>query len=107
MATKLMRRRGPDLVAIHEILSLSTIVALVVHGASLLGDQFLRPAVADIAIPFASGYQTVWTSTGIIAGGPWAARPVLLRPPADRVGAVALVHRLTILAWVAGLPLSG
>src|SRR6516225_6959930 len=52
MSTKLLKRRGADLVVIHEILSLSTIVAIVVHGVALLGDQFLRPSLADISIPF-------------------------------------------------------
>src|SRR6185312_4624162 len=70
MSLKMMRARRPDLLALHEVLSLATIVALVVHGVSLLGDSFLRPSIADIAIPFVSGYKTLWTSMGIIGG--WA-----------------------------------
>src|SRR5450755_364085 len=70
MSIKLMRRRGPNLIAVHEILSLATLVAIVVHGGALLFDQFLKLSIADISIPFVSSYKTAWTSTGIIAG--WA-----------------------------------
>ena len=104
MATKLLRRRGPDLIAIHEILSLSTIAAIVVHGAALLGDQYLHPSIADITIPFLSGYKTVWTATGIIAG--WGLVLLGLSYYARRwIGSARWrsLHRLTVLAWAAGL----
>src|SRR5438270_49783 len=68
MSLKFMRRRGPDLTTLHEALSLATLVALAVHGLSLLGDHFLSPSLADIALPLAWSYKTVWTSIGIIAG---------------------------------------
>src|ERR1700730_17746600 len=70
MSTKLLKRRGPNLLATHEALSLATIVAIVVHGAALLGDSFLHLSVLDITVPFASGYKTLWTSLGIVGG--WA-----------------------------------
>jgi methionine sulfoxide reductase heme-binding subunit len=104
MATKLMRRRGPDLIVFHEILSLSTIAAIVIHGVSLLGDQFLHPSIVDIAVPFTSGYKTVWTATGIIAG--WALALLGLCYYSRRLIGSARwrnLHRLTILAWAAGL----
>src|SRR6201994_3681049 len=65
MSLKFMRRRGPDLTTLHEALSLSTLVALAVHGLALLGDHVLSPTLADIALPFAWSYKTVWTSIGI------------------------------------------
>src|SRR5436305_3180385 len=68
MGGRFVRGRGPDLRPLHEALSLATIGALLVHALTLLGDKFLHPSVADIAIPFASGYKTGWTSIGIIAG---------------------------------------
>jgi methionine sulfoxide reductase heme-binding subunit len=104
MATRLLRRRGPDLIAVHEILSLSTIAAIMVHGAALLGDQYLHPSIADISVPFVSGYKTVWTTTGIIAG--WALVSLGLSYYARRrIGATRWrsLHRLTVLAWAAGL----
>src|SRR5262249_23219563 len=66
---KLVKGR-PDLRHLHEALSLATIVALVVHAVSLLGDSFLHPSIADISIPFVSGYMRMWTTIGIVAG--WA-----------------------------------
>src|ERR671930_397780 len=70
MSTRLLKGRAPDLKNAHEVLSLATIVAIVVHGLVLLGDKFLRPSLADLTIPFVSRYQTLWTSVGIVAG--WA-----------------------------------
>jgi sulfoxide reductase heme-binding subunit YedZ len=104
MSTKLLRKRGPDLLAGHEILSLSTIVAVVVHGVSLLGDQFMHPSVADIAIPFVGGYKTIWTTLGIFAG--WGLVALGVSYYARRwIGTTRWrsLHRLTALAWIAGV----
>jgi methionine sulfoxide reductase heme-binding subunit len=104
MSTKLGGRRGADLLATHEILSISTIFALVVHGAALLGDSYLRPSLADVSIPFVSGYHTAWTSAGIIAG--WGLIALGLSYYARRrfgAGRWRKLHRLTALAWIAGL----
>jgi methionine sulfoxide reductase heme-binding subunit len=104
MSAKLLRKRGPDLLAMHEILSLSSIVALTVHGFALLGDQYLRPSVADIAIPFVSGYRTVWTTVGIISG--WGLILLGLSYYARRqIGPARWrsLHRLTAVAWIAGV----
>ena len=104
MATKLLRRRGPDLIAVHEILSLATIAAIAVHGLALLGDSFMHPSIADISIPFISSYKTGWTATGIIAG--WAIVILGLSYYVRRwIGATRWrsLHRLTVLAWAAGL----
>src|SRR5437870_2938965 len=71
MATRLLKRAGgPDLRVAHEALSLATMAAIAVHGLALLGDHYLHPSLADIAVPFASGYKTVWTTLGIVSG--WA-----------------------------------
>src|SRR4051812_45058892 len=64
------KRRGPnkrDLRAIHEALSLTTLAMVALHGVSLLGDAFLDPGLAGIAIPFAGAYRPIWTGIGIIA----------------------------------------
>ncbi len=104
MSTKLLRRRGPDLIATHEILSLATIVAIAVHGLALLGDQFLHPSLADIAIPFVGSYKSLWTSLGIVSG--WGL--ILLGVSyyaRRRIGAKRWrkLHRFTALAWLLGL----
>src|SRR5947209_1544461 len=104
MSTKLLRGRVADLRVTHEVLSLATIVAIVVHAVALLGDKFLHPSLADISLPFASGYKTVWMSLGILAG--WATILLGLSFYARRViGAKRWrsLHRFTALAWLAGL----
>ena len=104
MSTKLLRGRVADLRVTHEILSLSTIVAIVVHAVALLGDQFLHPSVADISIPFVSGYKSGWTTLGIVSG--WSLILLGLSYYARRaIGAVRWrkLHRFTALAWLAGL----
>jgi hypothetical protein len=66
---KLVKGR-PDLRHLHQALSLASLAALVVHAVALLGDSYLSPSLADITIPFVSGYQRGWTTLGIVAG--WA-----------------------------------
>jgi methionine sulfoxide reductase heme-binding subunit len=104
MSTKLLKGRTSDLRSAHDTLALATIVAIVVHGASLLGDQFLHPSIADIAIPFVSSYKTFWTSLGIVGG--WGLTLLGVSYYARRyVGAARWrkLHRFTALAWLAGL----
>jgi methionine sulfoxide reductase heme-binding subunit len=104
MSLKLLRKRGPDLLAFHEILSLSALVALVVHGVSLLGDTFVPMSLAAISVPFVSGFKTLWTSTGIIAG--WML--IVLGVSyyfRRRIGTARWrkLHRWTALAWMLGV----
>ena len=104
MSTKLLRRRGPDLIAAHEVLSLATIVAIAVHGLALLGDQYLHPSLADIAIPFVGSYKSVWTSLGIVSG--WGLILLGISYYArSRIGAKRWrkLHRFTAAAWLLGL----
>jgi methionine sulfoxide reductase heme-binding subunit len=104
MATRELKHRGPDLRIVHETLSLVTIVALGVHGISLIGDRFMHPTLANVLIPFSWSYKTGWVSAGIIAG--WAM--VLLGPTyyvRRRIGAARWrsLHRLVAVAWIAGV----
>ncbi len=104
MSTKLLKGKTTDLRAAHDTLALATIVAILVHGVTLLGDSFLHPSIADIAIPFVSSYKTFWTSLGIVGG--WGLVLLGLSYYARRyVGAVRWrkLHRFTALAWLAGL----
>ena len=70
MAGKIMRRPGlaRTLTAIHEQTALAGLVAIAIHGVTLLGDSFLNPGIAGITVPGAMGYRTVWTGLGIVAG---------------------------------------
>jgi methionine sulfoxide reductase heme-binding subunit len=96
--------RGTDLRALHETLSLSTLVAIAVHGTALLFDQFINFGVADIAIPFVSGYKGIWMGLGIIGG--WALAFLGLSYYfKDKIGPARWrkLHRWTALAWVLGI----
>jgi methionine sulfoxide reductase heme-binding subunit len=104
MSTKLLRGRVADLRVTHEVLSLSTVVAIVVHAVALLGDKFLHPSIADISLPFASSYKTVWMSLGIVAG--WSTILLGLSYYVRRViggKRWRSLHRFTAVAWLAGL----
>jgi methionine sulfoxide reductase heme-binding subunit len=66
MSTRL--RRSADFKPLHEALSLATLAALAVHALALLGDAYLKPSLADVTIPFVSGYMRPWTTLGIVGG---------------------------------------
>jgi methionine sulfoxide reductase heme-binding subunit len=104
MGGRLLRRRRPELRVTHEALSLATLAVLVVHGLSLLGDSYVHSSLADIAIPFLSGYKTIWTSMGIVAF--WALLVLGLSYYAR--GCIGVqrwrtLHRFAALAWILGL----
>jgi sulfoxide reductase heme-binding subunit YedZ len=104
MGMRMVKGRGPDLRAVHEALSLATIAALLVHGLSLLGDRYMHPSLVDIAVPFATGYKTGWTSLGIVA----TYALILLGPSYYVRGLVGQErwrkwHRFTAVAWIAGI----
>jgi len=104
MATRRLRGRGPDLRVTHEILSLATMVALVIHAGALVGDGFLHPSVLDVSVPFASSYKTLWTSMGIV--GAWMLIVLGLSYYARaRIGPDRWrrLHRITALAWLLGV----
>jgi sulfoxide reductase heme-binding subunit YedZ len=70
MASRVLTRPRlkPMLGAIHEHLALVGLVATAVHGITLLGDRWLYPGVAGIAIPFQMDYRPLWTGLGIVSG---------------------------------------
>jgi methionine sulfoxide reductase heme-binding subunit len=104
MGGRVLKGRRPELRVTHEALSLATIVALVVHGLTLLGDSYVHPSLLDISIPFLSGYKTLWTSMGIVAF--WALLALGLSYYARaRIGVQRwrTLHRFTALAWILGV----
>lgn len=104
MGGRFVKSRGLDLRSVHEALSLATIVAIVIHALSLLGDGFLSPSLADLTVPFVSGYQRWWTTLGILSG--WALILLGLSYYArSRIGVARwrVLHRFTALAWIGGL----
>ncbi len=100
------RRQGggtskADLRAIHEALSLTTLAMVALHGLSLLGDSYLNPGIAGIAVPFVGFYRPLWTGLGILAGYGLAALGVTYYVR-DRIGAARWrkLHRFTAGFWV-------
>lgn len=70
MASKLARRPGMPrkLAAIHEQTALAGLLAIAVHGITLIGDPWLHPGASGVLIPFTMDYRPVWTGLGTIAG---------------------------------------
>lgn len=94
-------RRKRSVIALHEHLAITAVIAIAVHGGTLLGDRWLRPGLAGITIPFALSYRPVYTGAGIVAGY----LAVLLGPTfyvRRRIGARTWrrLHRVTPLVWM-------
>jgi sulfoxide reductase heme-binding subunit YedZ len=108
MAGKLMRRPGlsKKLMAVHEQTALAGLVAIAVHGITLLGDPWLNPGVAGIAVPFTMGFKPLFTGLGIV-GGYMAALLGLSYYVRRRVAGGAKLwrkaHRATVVVWMLGL----
>jgi sulfoxide reductase heme-binding subunit YedZ len=102
MANKLWRGRNPA--KLHEQLSLAGLVAIAIHGVTLLGDPWLHPGVSGIAVPFTMGYRTVFTGLGIL-GGYLAAALGLSFYLRRKIGAKLWrkLHRFTVVAYVLAL----
>jgi len=88
------------LAAAHEQAALGGLVAIALHGVTLLGDPFLQPGVTGITVPFAMDYKTLWVGIGIV-GGYMAALTGLTFYAKKRIGVArwSKLHRLTIVAY--------
>jgi sulfoxide reductase heme-binding subunit YedZ len=106
MAGKVMRRPGLSrkLLAIHEHTAVAGLIAIAVHGITLLGDPWLNPGIGGIAIPFAMGFKPLFTGLGVI-GGYLAALLGLSFYARRRIGARLWrrAHRATILVYALGM----
>lgn len=106
MAGKVMRRPGlsKKLMRIHEHTALAGLIAIGVHGVTLLGDSWLNPGIAGVAVPFAMGYKTLFTGLGVIAGY-LAAALGLSYYVRKRIGTRfwRKAHRATVIVYVLGL----
>ncbi len=106
MAGRVGRRPGlaRKLVAIHEHTAVAGLIAIAVHGLTLLGDPWLRPGLAGIAVPFAGSYRPVYTGIGILAG--YLAAALGLSFYVRRrigTGLWRKLHRLTFGVWLLAL----
>jgi sulfoxide reductase heme-binding subunit YedZ len=106
MAAKAFRKPGLPrvLIAVHEHAALAALVAIAVHGITLLGDSWLNPGPVGIAVPFAGDHEPVFTGLGII-GGYLAAILGLTFYIRRRIGTRRWrnLHRLTPLVYVLGV----
>jgi methionine sulfoxide reductase heme-binding subunit len=92
------------LLAIHEHAALAALVAIAVHGITLLGDSWLNPGLAGITVPFVIDHEPVFTGLGII-GGYIAAILGLTFYLRRRIGTRRWrnLHRLTPVVYVLGV----
>lgn len=106
MASKVIRRRGvaPMLARVHEQTALAGLVAITVHGATLLADPWLHPGVSGVLVPFTMGYRPLFSGLGVVAGY-LAALLGLSFYARRRIGARLWrkLHRATVLVWALGV----
>lgn len=105
LAMALRAAKGPGAMArvrqVHEATALVGLLAIAGHGLLLLGDSYLRPGLAGIAIPFDTRHATFWTGLGVIAG--WLAALLGLTFYARRRIGTKLwrqMHRWTLVVYV-------
>lgn len=106
MSAKLMRKPGlgPKLAATHEHTALAGLIAIAVHGVTLIGDPWLHPGLAGITVPFAMGYRTFFTGLGVLGG--WLAAFLGLSFYIRRHIGPRLwrrMHRFTVVVYALGL----
>src|SRR5690242_9065361 len=72
LAMAMRAAKGPGAMAklrqAHEATALAALIMIAAHGLALLGDSYLRPELAGIAIPFVMSHRPLWTGLGIVAG---------------------------------------
>ncbi len=104
MASKLVRKRGvaPVLARVHEHTALAGLVAIGIHGATLVADPWLHPSVSGVLVPFSMGYRPLFTGLGTLAGY-LAAILGLSFYARRRIGAKLWrkLHRATVVVWAA------
>ena len=106
MATRSVKGAGPRarVKQLHEATALAGLLAIAGHGLALLGDTYLHPGLAGIAIPFTTSYRAFWTGLGI-AGGYLAAILGLTYYFRSRIGPNLWrrMHRWTLGVYVLGV----
>jgi sulfoxide reductase heme-binding subunit YedZ len=89
---------------LHEATALIGLATIAGHGLLLLGDNYLRPGLAGIALPFATPAAPFFNGLGIIAG--WMAAALgLSYYGRRRIGSARWrrLHRWTLLAYLLAL----
>ena len=89
------------MVAVHEHATLAALIAIAVHGITLLGDRWLDPGPVGVLVPFVMDHEPLYTGLGIV-GGYLAAALGLSFYARRRIGAKRWrsLHKATILVYV-------
>jgi sulfoxide reductase heme-binding subunit YedZ len=92
------------MMGVHEHAALAGLVAIAIHGITLLGDTWLHAGPIGIAVPFAMDHEPLWTGLGIV-GGYLAAALGLSFYLRRRIGVRRwrALHRATLLVYVLGV----
>ena len=102
LSTRVLKGPGVSrwLSAAHEQAALGSLVAVAIHGVTLLGDPFLTPGIAGISVPFAGDFKPLWVGIGIV-GGYLSALVGLTFYARKRIGVKRWrkLHRLTIVGY--------
>ncbi len=104
MAAGLLQRKPAwkkSVVALHEQMAVAGLVAIGVHGITLLGDTWLKASPIDLVAPFFMSYKPGFTGLGVLAG--WLAALLGLSFYARKwIGAKRWrsLHRATLLVWL-------
>lgn len=106
MATKVLKRPklNRTLAGLHEHAALGGLIAISVHGLTLLGDRWLDPGLGGLVVPFTMDYRPAFTGLGIVAGDLAALLGLsfyLRRRVGPRLWRKA--HRFTLLVYVLGV----
>ena len=101
MAGRVSPKRNRTLLDVHQWTALVGLVAIAVHGITLLGDAWLDPGVTGILVPFQMDHAPLSTGLGIL-GGYLAAALGLSFYARRRIGAKRWrsLHKATILVYV-------
>lgn len=89
---------------VHEHAALAGLVAMAVHGITLMGDRWLHPGPAGVLVPFVISYRPLAVASGIVAAYLSAGLGLSFYVK-RRVGAARWrkLHQFTMLAWALGL----
>jgi ferredoxin-NADP reductase len=101
MASRMSPRLSARLVAVHQQTALVGLIAIAVHGITLLGDKFLDPGLLGISVPFVIDHAPLWTGLGVTGG--WLAAILGLSYYArNRIGPQRWrrLHKATLLVYL-------
>src|SRR5665213_1856342 len=106
MSTKILKRPGlgRKLVRLHEHVALVALAAMVVHGATLLGDPWMKVGIKGAVVPFTMSYRPLYTGLGIVAAylaGLLGLSFYVRRRIGTRLW--RKLHRATVLVWILGI----